>query len=145
MRSWIRRWRDYWNDVGSGEPVTMSSTAPLDVVRERMRATSSTWQQAAFRGGVQWGILGRIGEYDIDVRAGHIANFDLTLPRFSGRLEPTATGTRVAGWIRPSLSVFPVAREVAYLKSWLADCLRPAEGVDREGGEPAGGGHPGGR
>jgi hypothetical protein len=72
----------------------MASDLPIDVVRERLRTRSITYRQAAFRGGVSYGVLGRIGEHDIAVQAGYIATAGLGRPALRGRLEPTATGTR---------------------------------------------------
>jgi hypothetical protein len=113
MKRWIRLWLDAWHD----ETVTMSSNLPIDVVRDRLRARTVTYRQAAFRGGVSYGVLGRIGDYDIAVQGGYIAIPDGRRPRLSGRLEPTATGTRVVASIGRTMTAMALAAAVSGVAS----------------------------
>jgi hypothetical protein len=113
MTRWIRLWLDAWPD----ETVTMSSDLPIEVVRDRLRARTVTYRQAAFRGGISYGVLGRIGDYDIEVECGYIAVADWGRPALSGRLEPTATGTRVVASIGRTMTAMTLGAVVGGVAS----------------------------
>jgi hypothetical protein len=120
VHRWFRVWRDAWR----GESWSLTSPLPVDVVRERLAEGSVSLLRATFPLGGGYRVIGRIGPHRLRLEATRSGGRDAWRPILRGRLEPTATGSRLVGTVgvHPSVKVAVLAMGAALAVALIALC-----------------------
>jgi hypothetical protein len=98
MGGWVGDWLRAWRS----EPVELSTPLPVEAVRERLAAgRGSRWRAGFMVGGGGYHVVGRVGRRRVALTVVRAGMRNSWMPEVRGRLEATATGSRLVariGW-----------------------------------------------